>query len=464
MTFPSSELVIDPVLIERYDVTGPRYTSYPTADRFIEAFGEKEFKQSLAKRNVGWVNQPLSIYVHIPFCDTICFYCGCNKVVTRDHAKSAKYINYLVREIEQVGRLLGNDRRACQLHFGGGTPSFLSDEEIARLMEALGRQFKCDSDFECAIEVDPRRVAPGRMTILGKLGFNRVSIGVQDFDPRVQRAINRIQSEAETAQVMRDARAAGFRSINLDLIYGLPRQSLDSFSATLDKVLKLDPDRIALYSYAHLPHVFKPQRRIAQEELPSPETKLQILTLAVGRLTRAGYYYIGMDHFAKPDDELAVAQRQGRLQRNFQGYSTRADSDMLGFGVSAIGRIGPTYYQNRKRLDEYYVAMDHGELPVWRGLELSQDDLVRRAVIQALSCQFRVSVEAIEVAYLIDFKSYFVTELKELKGLAGDGLVEITPEWIEVTPKGRMLVRVICMVFDRYLRQRREQATYSKVL
>jgi oxygen-independent coproporphyrinogen-3 oxidase len=263
---------------------------------------------------------------------------------------------------------------------------------------------------------------------------------------------------------MRDARAAGFRSINLDLIYGLPRQSLDSFSATLDKVLKLDPDRIALYSYAHLPHAFKPQRRIVQEELPSPETKLQILTLAVGRLTRAGYYYIGMDHFAKPDDDLAVAQRQGRLQRNFQGYSTRADSDMLGFGVSAIGRIGPTYYQNLKRLDEYYVAMDNGELPVWRGLELSQDDLVRRAVIQALSCQFRVSVEAIEVAYLIDFKSYFSAELKELKGLASDGLVEITPEWIEVTPKGRMLVRVICMVFDRYLRQRREQATYSKVL
>jgi oxygen-independent coproporphyrinogen-3 oxidase len=464
MVFPSSELVIDPVLIKRYDVSGPRYTSYPTADRFVEAYGEKQFREFLAKRNVGWVNQPLSVYVHIPFCDTVCFYCGCNKVVTRDHAKCAKYLTYIIGEIEQIGPLLDSDRRVCQLHWGGGTPTFLANDEMTRLMEAIKGQFQCEPDAECSIEVDPRKIAPGQMAFIGSLGFNRVSIGVQDFDARVQRAVNRLQSEEQTAQVMRDARAAGFRSINLDLIYGLPHQTLDSFNATLDKVLALDPDRIALYSYAHLPHVFKPQRRIVEGELPSAETKLQILTLAVGRLTRAGYYYIGMDHFAKPEDELAVAQRQGRLQRNFQGYSTRADLDMLGFGVSAIGRVGPTYYQNAKRLDEYYAALDNGHLPVWRGIELSADDLVRRAVIHALACQFRLSIEAIEVAYLIDFRSYFAAELEDLKRLADDGLVEMTSEWIDVTSKGRLLVRVLCMVFDRYLRQTRQQASYSKVL
>jgi oxygen-independent coproporphyrinogen-3 oxidase len=331
-------------------------------------------------------------------------------------------------------------------------------------MQAQDEQIRFEDGFECSIEVDPRRLAPGRIEYLCKLGFNRLSIGVQDFDPRVQRAVNRLQSEEQTGRVMQDARSAGFKSINLDLIYGLPRQTLDSFSATLDTVLALDPDRIALYNYAHLPQVFKPQRRIEKQDLPSPETKLQILTLAVGRLTRAGYYYIGMDHFAKPNDDLAVAQRQGRLQRNFQGYSTCANSHMIGLGTSAIGRVGSSYYQNAKRLDEYYAALDAGRLPVWRGIEFTQDDVVRREVIQALACQFRVSIEAIEVAYLIDFESYFATELKELKKLSDDGLVELTPEWIEVTPKGRMLVRVVCMVFDRYLRQSRQQASYSKVL
>ncbi|HVC10982.1 MAG TPA: oxygen-independent coproporphyrinogen III oxidase, partial [Burkholderiales bacterium] len=303
----------------------------------------------------------------------------------------------------------------------------------------------------------------GRMAFLGELGFNRVSIGVQDFDPEVQAAVHRIQPEEVTQRVVEEARASGFRSVNLDLIYGLPKQTLDRFSATLDKVLALDPERVALYSYAHLPGVFKPQRRIAESELPSPETKLQILTLAIGRLTRAGYVYIGMDHFAKPDDELAVAQRQGRLQRNFQGYSTHPESDMLGFGISAIGRVGPTYYQNIKNLDDYYDTLDAGRLPVWRGLELTQDDLLRRAVIQALICHFRLSIESIEIAYLIEFERYFAEELEDLKRLADDGLVEITPEWIVVTSKGRLLVRTVCMVFDRFLRSHR-RGGYSKVI
>ena len=464
MQFPAPELVIDPVLIRRYDVSGPRYTSYPTADRFVEAFGETEYKQWLAKRNIGGISQPLSVYVHLPFCDTLCYYCACNKVITRDRARSAKYINYLEKELALLAPLLGEERRICQLHWGGGTPTFLAREEMSRLMRLIDAQFRRAIDMECSLEVDPRRVEPGTMAFLGQLGFNRVSIGVQDFDPAVQHAVHRIQSVEVTRTVIDAARAAGFRSVNLDLIYGLPKQTLDSFDRTLDRIVDLDPDRIALYSYAHLPKLFKPQRRIADADLPSAESKLQIMTLAIGRLTRAGYVYIGMDHFARPGDELAVAQRQGRLQRNFQGYSTHPDSDMIGLGISAIGRVGPTYYQNEKRLDDYEAALDAGRLPVARGIELGCDDLVRRAVIQALACLFGVSIETIEIAHLIDFASYFREELADLRRLEKDGLVELSPEWIVVTPRGRLLVRSICMVFDRYLREREARAAYSKVI
>ena len=464
MHYPASELVIDPVLIRSHDVSGPRYTSYPTADRFVEAFGETELRQWLAKRNIGGISQPLSAYVHLPFCDTVCYYCACNKVVTRDHSRSAKYIKYLEKELALVAPLLGKDRKLCQLHWGGGTPTFLQRGEMRALMDALDTTFERESDAEVSLEVDPRRVEAGTMEFLAGLGFNRVSIGVQDFDAAVQQAVHRIQSEEVTRRVIEEARGSGFRSVNLDLIYGLPKQTLDSFNRTLDKVLALAPERIALYSYAHLPKVFKPQRRIAEADLPSPEAKLQIMTLAIGRLTREGYLYIGMDHFARPDDDLAVAQRQGRLQRNFQGYSTRPESDMIGLGVSAIGRIGPSYYQNAKRLDDYYAALDAGRLPVVRGIELTSDDLVRRAVIQALACHFRVSLESIELAYLVDFRTYFSDELSDLRRLAVEGLVELAPDWIVVTPKGRLLVRRICMVFDRYLREREARASYSKVI
>src|SRR5574341_519333 len=437
MHYPASELVIDPVLIRKYDVSGPRYTSYPTADRFVEAFGEAELRLWLSRRNIGGISQPLSLYVHLPFCDTLCYYCACNKVVTRDHSQSTKYIKYLEKELALLEPLLGEDREICQLHWGGGTPTFLSREDMQALMEATGRVFTRAPDFECSIEVDPRRVAPGTLAFLGSLGFNRVSIGVQDFDPQVQKAVHRVQTEEETRRVIGEARAAGFRSVNVDLIYGLPKQTLDGFNRTLDRVIALDPDRIALYSYAHLPKVFMPQRRIAQADLPSAESKLQIMSLAIGRLTRAGYLYIGMDHFARPDDELAIAQAQGRLQRNFQGYSTHPGSDMLGLGVSAIGRVGPTYYQNRKELDEYCAALDAGRLPVARGIELTSGDLVRRAVIQALACHFRVSIESIELAYLVDFRTYFSDEMNDLRRLAAEGLVELAPDWIVVTPKGR---------------------------
>jgi len=464
MNYPASELVIDPVLIRKYDLAGPRYTSYPTADRFIEAFGEAEYRHWLAKRNIGGIQHALSLYVHLPFCDTICYYCACNKVVTRDHGRSAKYIKYVSRELARVGASIGGARRVSQLHFGGGTPTFLSPAEMRSLVDAIGGEFDFVPGAERSIEIDPRKLGPGRMEELALLGFNRMSVGVQDFDPAVQQAVHRIQSEEETQRAIDESRIHRFRSVNLDLIYGLPKQSLGSFNQTLDRVLALDPDRIALYNYAHLPSVFKPQRRISEADLPSPETKLQILTLAIGRLTRAGYLYIGMDHFAKPEDELAIAQRQGRLQRNFQGYSTHPEADLLGFGVSAIGCVGPTYCQNVKSLDDYYALLDAGRLPVWRGMELSADDLVRRAVIQALCCHFRVSIESIELAHLVDFRRTFAAELDELKRLADDGLVEVQPDWIVVTPKGRLLVRAVCMVFDRHLRERRSRASYSKVI
>ena len=464
MHYPASDLVIDPVLIRKYDVSGPRYTSYPTADRFVEAFGEAELRQWLAKRNIGGITQPLSVYVHLPFCDTLCWYCACNKVVTRDHSKSAQYIKYLEKELALLETSLDGVQPIAQLHWGGGTPTFLEREEMQALMQSIHRRFAPAADAEISIEVDPRRAAAGTMAFLADLGFNRVSIGVQDFDAQVQKAVHRVQSEEETRRVVGEARAAGFRSVNLDLIYGLPKQTLDGFNRTLDKVVALDPDRIALYSYAHLPKAFKPQRRIAEAELPSAESKLQILSLAIGRLTRAGYLYIGMDHFARPDDELALAQAQGRLQRNFQGYSTGRGSDLIGLGVSAIGVIGPTYYQNRKSLQEYYAELDAGRLPVARGLELTPDDLARRAVIQGLACHFRLSMESIELAHLLDFRAYFAEELKDLRRLEAEGLVEVRDDWIVVSAKGRLLVRVVCSVFDRYLRERTERAEYSRVI
>jgi oxygen-independent coproporphyrinogen-3 oxidase len=463
MRYPASELVIDPVLIRSHDVSGPRYTSYPTADRFVEAFGEPELRQWLAKRNIGGFSQPLSLYVHLPFCENVCYYCACNKVVTRDRGRSAKYIKYLAKELALLAPSLGKARAIQAMHWGGGTPTFLEREEMRTLMRTLESTFAPAAKAEYSIEVDPRAAEPGRVAFLAELGFNRLSLGVQDFDPAVQKAVHRVQSVETTQRVMAEARASGFESVNLDLIYGLPKQTLDSFNRTLDEVLLLDPERVALYSYAHLPKLFKPQRRIADADLPSAEVKLELMTLAIGRLTRAGYLYIGMDHFARPGDELAVAQTRGRLARSFQGYSTHA-GDLIGLGASAIGQVGPTYYQNLKDLERYYAALDAGRLPVQRGLELTADDLVRRAVIHALMCHFRVSIEAIELSHLVDFRRDFAAELGDLGRLAAEGLVELAPDWIVVTPRGRLLVRAVAMVFDRYLRQARERASYSKVI
>jgi len=458
------EFIFDPQLIRRFDISGPRYTSYPTADRFVEAFDAEAYQSWLGRRTVGAISRPLSLYVHIPFCNTICYYCGCNKIITKDHGRSAKYIHYLGKELALQAASLDGTREAIQMHWGGGTPTFLSHEEIVQLMDLIRSYFRLLPNGEYSIEVDPRKVDAETVKLLGAQGFNRMSVGVQDFDPAVQEAVNRVQSYEETKLVMDAARDAGFKSISVDLIYGLPKQNVISFNRTLEEVIRLNPDRLSLYSYAHLPGHFKPQRRIHEADLPSADAKLQILQLAIRRLTEAGYVFIGMDHFAKPDDELAVAQRRGRLHRNFQGYSTHADTDLLAIGVSSIGRIGPTYSQNVRTLEEYYDALDRDRIPVMRGLELTADDLLRRSIIQALMCHFELSIESVEIAHLIDFGTYFAQEIADLRDMEKAGLVEIGDQWITVLPRGRMLVRVIAMVFDRYLRNDRERTRYSKVI
>ena len=455
----------DPALVRRFDGPGPRYTSYPTADRFVEAFGDEAYRASLLRRNVGGINRPLSLYVHVPFCATLCFYCGCNKIATRDRGRADVYLRYLEREAMLARAALGGgNARVVQMHWGGGTPNFLTAPQTETLVRTLRAHYDFAPDGEVSIEIDPRSADRARVEQLAALGFNRMSVGVQDFDPDVQRAINRIQSEAQTAVVVQAARATGFASVNIDLIYGLPRQNILGFNRTLARVIALGPDRIALYSYAHLPRAFKPQRRIVEAELPAPAAKLKLLELAVQRLGEAGYLHIGMDHFALPGDALAVAQRQGRLYRNFQGYTTRGDCDLIGLGVSAIGAVAATYSQNHRTLPEYCDALDRGELPVMRGLELTADDLARRAVIQALMCQFAVSKQGIEEAWLLDFDHAYATELAELEEFERLGLVVREPRWLTVTPRGRFVVRAIAMVFDRYLRADRERRRYSGIL
>ena len=466
--FPAVEFDAD--IIGKLSQSGPRYTSYPTADRFQSDFGYGQFLEAVAGLRMRRSQRPLSLYVHIPFCDTICYYCGCNKIVTKDHSKAATYLGYLKQEIDMQGRLFAGMGQIEQLHFGGGTPTYLSDRQMGDLMAHLHENFSFapDAQGEYSIEIDPRTVSVERVHSLRAQGFNRISLGVQDFDPEVQKAVNRIQPEEETRAVMDAARAAGFRSISIDLIYGLPKQTMASMEQTLDKVIDADPDRIALYNYAHLPHLFKPQRRIADADLPTAAVKLDLLALCIRRLCAAGYVYIGMDHFAKPGDELAVAQRQGRLQRNFQGYSTRAEADLISCGVSAISAVGATYSQNEKTLEAYYEKLDDGKLPVTRGIKLDTDDLLRRIVIQKLMCNFELSISSIEQAYPIRFPLYFAAELEKLKAFEDDGLVQIDPQWISVTPKGRLLIRNICMVFDRYLNMPRvdgpQPLRYSKTI
>ena len=459
----NTAIVFDPALIRKYDKAGPRYTSYPTAVQFHAGFGATEYREQALASNAS--RRPLSLYVHIPFCDTVCFYCACNKIITKNRRHAAPYLDHLHQEIALQGALFDRSRPVTQLHWGGGTPTFISAEQMRALMKVTREHFRLldDDSGEYSIEVDPRETDDHTIALLRKLGFNRLSLGVQDFDRRVQEAVNRIQPREITLKVMEAARREGFKSISVDLIYGLPLQTVASFSRTVDDIIAQRPDRISVFNYAHLPDLFKTQRQIDGGALPPPAEKLEILKTVIERMTEAGYVYIGMDHFAKPDDELAQAQQAGTLYRNFQGYSTHADCDLIGLGATSIGMVGDSYSQNLKTLEEYYARIDEGRLAVFRGVRLDADDRLRRAVITDLICHFHLDFTAVERHFGIRFRDYFASEWVELADMQADGLLALSETDIRVLPAGRLLIRNICMVFDRYLREQKQQR-FSKVI
>jgi oxygen-independent coproporphyrinogen-3 oxidase len=460
-------LDFDPDLLRRYDRPGPRYTSYPTAPQFTPQFGAAELREYIRRSNAS--AHALSIYAHMPFCASPCFYCGCNRVITRDSARAEQYLERLLAEVALLAPLFARHREVLQVHLGGGTPNFFRPEQIGRLLAALAGQFQLSAQPErdFSIELDPRCVSPEDIAALGALGFNRASLGVQDFDPQVQRAVNRIQSIEQTLEVIDACRTHGFRSVNVDLIYGLPLQTLEGFARTLETVIAARPDRLAVYGYAHLPELFKPQRHLDTTFLPHPPTRIALLRLAIEQLTAAGYQYIGMDHFALPQDDLAVARTAGGLQRNFMGYTTHADCDLLGLGVSAISHIGASFSQNHRDLPGWEAAVDAGRVPVWRGLALEADDLLRAEVIQSVMCQGRIDIAAVQAHHGIEFSRYFADAQAQLRALEADGLIEIGPQAIEATERGQLLLRLLAMCFDRYLRTAEQTAAplrYSKVV
>lgn len=456
----------DPALIARYDLAGPRYTSYPTSPQFRADFDEMALRRAIRASNEEPIPRPLSLYVHVPFCMSPCFYCGCNRVITRDVTQASRYLERLYREVELMAPLFDRDRTVQQLHFGGGTPNFLDASQMSELLESLSQHFSFShaADREYGIEIDPRFADGDYVGRLGELGFNRISVGIQDFDPIVQMAVNRIQSFEQTREVLDAARGASFRSASVDLIYGLPFQSVSGFSRTLDQVVALNPDRVAVYGYAHLPEMFKAQRQIDAANLPDAGTRLALFGCALEKLSAAGYVYVGMDHFAKVDDELVLAQRAGTLQRNFQGYSTHGDCDIVGLGVSAIGRIGDTYSQNARDLIGYYAALDAGRMPIMRGLELDEDDLIRRELIGELMCHGVIDKQWFGIRHRLLFDEYFLRERQRLRVLLDDGLVLESSQEIRVTSRGRLLLRIIAMCFDAYLDDAAQAARYSRVI
>ena len=449
----------DLALIQKYNYSGPRYTSYPTALEFSENFGEAAFLEAVAR----YPERPLSLYVHIPFCHKLCYFCGCNKIVTRQTHKADQYLDALEQEIAHRAPLF-KSRHVSQLHWGGGTPTYLSKAQISRLMGLLRGHFNFDEDAELSIEIDPREIELDVLDHLRQEGFTRLSMGVQDFNKEVQRLVNREQDEEFIFALIQRARELGFTSTNIDLIYGLPKQTPESFAFTLKRVAELSPHRLSVFNYAHLPTLFAAQRKIKDEDLPNAQQKLDILQETIGSLTHAGYQFIGMDHFARPDDELAIAQREGVLHRNFQGYTTQGDSDLLGLGVSAISMIGDCYAQNQKELKRYYQQVDESGNALWRGIALTTDDCIRRDVIKSLICNFRLDFTVVEKQWALDFEDYFAEDLKLLAPLAKDGLVDVTAQGIQVTPKGRLLIRNICMCFDTYLRQKARMQQFSRVI
>ncbi|HIF9350691.1 TPA: oxygen-independent coproporphyrinogen III oxidase [Photobacterium damselae] len=456
---PNTQIIWDQALIEKYNYSGPRYTSYPTALEFHQEFSEAEFETACHQ----YPERKLSLYVHIPFCHKLCYYCGCNKVITRHQEKADVYLDALALEIAQRAALCG-PRQVSQLHWGGGTPTFLTKEQITRLMNLLREHFDFDADAEISIEIDPRRIELDMLDHLRQEDFNRISIGVQDFNKEVQKVINREQDEKFIFDLVQRAKELGFRSTNLDLIYGLPLQNQQAFSDTLHEVLKMKPGRLSVFNYAHMPQLFAAQRKIKDEWLPGPKEKLAMLQQSIATLTGAGYQFIGMDHFALPDDELAVAQRNGILHRNFQGYTTQGDCDLLGLGVSAISMIGDCYAQNQKELKAYYADIEQQQHALWKGVQLDQDDLIRREVIKALICNFQLKKHDIEAMFDLKFDQYFAEDLQLLQTFINDDLVRVDDEMIYVEPKGRLLIRNICMCFDKYLRERARQQQFSRVI
>lgn len=458
----SEFLFWDPLLIQRYNKAGPRYTSYPTAVEFKPAVSDADERSAFAQRNPA---TPLSLYLHIPFCRHVCYYCGCNKIVTKDTSRSAPYLEILKQEIRMKRALLQGDAPVEQLHLGGGTPTFLTDEQLTELMEFLRSQFRfstaADADF--SIEIDPRELRPNTLKLLRQLGFNRISFGVQDLEHKVQEAVNRIQPESMIRAVMQEARELGFRSINMDLIYGLPFQSLETFDRTLDAIVDMSPDRLSVFNYAHLPERFKPQRRINAEDLPDAGEKLAILGHCINKLSEANYYYVGMDHFAKPDDELARAQASGKLHRNFQGYTTHGNCDLIGFGISSISQIGDWYLQNQTTMDGYEEALGLEQLPVMKQLHTNADDRLRRAVISGLLCHLGVDFAVLDQQFGIDSRAALAASLTELEPMVKDELVEISASGIRITERGRLLSRNVCMAFDTYLQQH-EQNRFSRAI
>jgi oxygen-independent coproporphyrinogen-3 oxidase len=465
MKLLSQGLQFDLDLLRKYDRPVPRYTSYPPATELSEEFHELDFKAAIAVGN--YKNTPLSLYCHIPFCETPCYFCGCNTIITQRKEVAEPYINYLRRNIQQVGALVDRDRPVQQLHWGGGTPNYLAESQVEQLWGELHDQFHFTADAEISIEVNPRFLDKHYVFFLKDLGFKRISFGLQDFNPRVQEAINRIQPEAELFEVMGWIREAGFESVNVDLIYGLPYQTLDTFRDTIQKTMRLDPDRIAVFSFAYVPWMKPVQRLIPQEALPSTSEKFSILQMTIEELTGGGYVYIGMDHFAKPDDELAIAQRNGDLHRNFQGYTTMPESELLGFGMTSISMLHDVYVQNQKRLKNFYQAIDANHLPIEKGVTLSRDDIIRRTIIMELMCQFQLSNDDIEEKYHLqfdlDFREYFHREQYDLRLLEADGLIEVTHNEIRVLPAGRLLIRNIASAFDAYLREKQMQR-FSKAV
>lgn len=462
----NNQVIFDKDLISRYDCSGPRYTSYPTAVQFSTDYGHSDYLEWVDNSNNDPIPSSLSLYLHIPFCDTICYYCGCSKIVTKDKGKAPAYVDLLKKEIALQGALFDKDRSVTQIHWGGGTPTFLDDAAISDIFNTLKQHFNIpDNDSgEFGIEVDPRTVDEARIAQLRKTGFNRISFGVQDFDPEVQQAVNRVHSQQQINRVIDAARKNNFHSINLDLMYGLPKQTVQSFEKTLQATIEASPDRIAVYNYAHLPHMFKPQRRINEDDLPDAAEKLKILQLTIDTLQRAGYAYIGMDHFAKQSDDLTKAQQEGRLHRNFQGYSTHADCDIVAMGITAISSIGDNYSQNVRTTEEYKACLERNEIPVFRGIELEADDILRREIINQLMCNNRLEIKEVEQKWGIEFKKYFASALAALEAMAKDGLIAMDEHHIEVTPSGRLLARTICMQFDRYLAKDNLKQQFSKVI